>query len=469
MVSAARLSPTAKLLRNSRLFALPQALTPVAPPTSRSYAESDSATLPHPIRASIVTPAASLSRGDWGLKRPLPAKSTSEKTSRPVVRINELDTFEHVTDFDSASDHTVTLEKFQELNMPISVLTKINFGGSLLPKHQSVFEQDVDNTEASENLNQPDMKRFRHTGPWLAGLTDAEFAAFLKKVQKKKPQLLSQLEERFFEKRFAEIKNEAQDKGEDLDNLPAPTREEFDNYLKKLRTDPFALGPVVYDLLDLPATAPVPAERMAKKYYQTPPTKMASPEYATAGPPITHPSAGLYYARSHASLYNHPTYGPQANQRPVEARILRPRGKVKNRGGRAVIGIGGIALDDMTSLTFSESYGPAGLSAFDPSLPGGAKYYVTPGRAFISSTGRIILTSSRATTNSKAPYGLQDYRSSTSPPRRYTSAEHKRAGSRNVDRLDQPRVRARPAPGVAQQDRSSRDVANSVMRGLQSR
>src|SRR5947207_4919817 len=109
---AARVSPAANLLRKSRLFALPPSLSPpVQPPTSSQVSESDTATLPYPIRAAIETPRSSLARGDWGLKRPLPSKSTTTSSSSPVVRVNYLDTFEHITDFESAADHTVTLEK----------------------------------------------------------------------------------------------------------------------------------------------------------------------------------------------------------------------------------------------------------------------------------------------------------------------------------------------------------------------
>src|SRR5690348_438613 len=110
---AARVSPTANLLRKSRLFSLPPSLSPPAPTaTSSRVSESETATLPYPIRAAIETPSSSLANGDWGLKRPLPSKSTTGSSSTPVVRVNKLDTFEHITDFESAADHTVTLKKW---------------------------------------------------------------------------------------------------------------------------------------------------------------------------------------------------------------------------------------------------------------------------------------------------------------------------------------------------------------------
>ncbi|CAG8884006.1 unnamed protein product [Penicillium nalgiovense] len=337
-MASARLSPTANLLRNSRLFALPKTLKRRIDQTSK---ESDTATLPHPIRASIVTPQSSLARGDWGLKRPLPAKSTSEKSSRPVVRVHALDTYEHVTDFESAADHTVTLEKFQELHMPMSLPSKVNYATSVVPRHQSPFETHLDNTETSQGLQEPGVKQFRHSGPWLAGQTEAEFAAYLKQVTRNKPELLEKLREQFVAKRSAEIRKQAQDNGEDLEAHPATvTDAEFNTYIKTLRNDPFALGPVVFELLDLASSPAVPSERIGRKT------------------PKTHPSAGLSYTRSHALIHNHAQFGPQAHQRPVEARILRPKGRFKGRMARALAGIGGIAVEDLNAMTFVEQGTP---------------------------------------------------------------------------------------------------------------
>ncbi|KAL4927618.1 mitochondrial 37S ribosomal protein bS1m [Aspergillus undulatus] len=436
------LSPTANLLRKSRLFALPQALDPFENPTTRMHADSDSATLPHPIRASVVTPASSLSRGDWGLKRPLPAKSTSLKSSRPVVRINELDTFEHVTDFDSAADHTVTLEKFQELHMPISLPAKVNYSSSIIPPHQSPFEKNFDNIALGHTGNDPDAKQFRHTGPWLGGLTEAEFVSYLKKVQKDKPELMQKLRGRFFEKRAAEKRKQAQDNGEDLDNLPSVTEQEFQTYLKALRADPFSLGPVVFELLDLPSAPMVPNDRISKSYYQSPPTKMPAIEYAALGPPTTHPSAGLSYTRTHTALYNHPKFGPLTHRRPVEARILRPRGRFNGKVGKAIAGVGGIAIEDVHAMSFADPRAPAGMNQFDGSITGGAKYHVSPVRASINTTGRISLSSYRASDASKAAFGIQEKEPTTF---RKLSYDVMRSSQRSVPRLD----RARPFPPPA--------------------
>lgn len=462
-MATTRLSPTANLLRKSRLFALPQALTPSQElPTSRVTHDSDSATLPHPIRASIVTPASSLARGDWGLKRPLPAKSTSQKSSRPVVRVNELDTFEHVTDFESAADHTVTLEKFQELHMPISLPFKVNYATSIVPRHQSPFESFVDNTDTSKNLEEPGAKQFRHSGPWLAGQSQAQFDAYLRKVRGEKPELLRKLREKYVEKRIAERKKQAQDNGEDLAALEPVqvSEEEFQVYLKSLRTDPFALGPVIFELLDLPSPPAVPSDRIGHSYFQSPGTKLSSGEYAVTGPPKTHPSAGLSYARSHALIYNHPSYGAQTYQRPVEARILRPKGKFKNKSAKAIAGVGGIAVEDLNAMTFIEQGSPPGLSSFDASIPGGGKYWVTPIRASVDSNGRIGLASYRASAAAKAPYRIEDYRK----PGSLSDAVH--GNQRFVPRLDRSRPRT-PRRRESNQG-STEDIAKNLMKTLSS-
>ncbi|USP74709.1 hypothetical protein yc1106_01983 [Curvularia clavata] len=116
------LSPTAHLLRNSRLFSLPKPLP--RPPVSETFGAgitkaSDTATLPYPTHQAIATTKASLARGDWGLKRPIPSRSHLVQVSDPVLRVTQLDTIEHVTDFDSAADHVRTRQKWEEMGVPM--------------------------------------------------------------------------------------------------------------------------------------------------------------------------------------------------------------------------------------------------------------------------------------------------------------------------------------------------------------
>lgn len=385
------------------------------------------------------------------------------------MRVQALDTYEHVTDFESAADHTVTLEKFQELHMPVSLPSRVNYATSVVPRHQSPFESQVDNTETSQGLEEPGAKQYRHSGPWLSGQSRTEFEAYLQEVKRRKPELLQKLREQFEAKRFAEGRKMAQDKGEDLESYQPPqiTDAEFNRYLKSLRENPLAMGPVMFELLDLPSSPAIPSERIGRKYYQSPGTQLSSAEYAVSGPPMTHPSAGLSYSRSHALTYNHPRYGPQAFQRPVEARILRPKGRFKGRPSRAMAGIGGFAVEDLNAMTFADQGTPPGLTFFDATIPGGAKYWVTPIRAAIDSQGKVNLSSYRASANSKAPYGIEDYKK----PVTTSISEAAALDASVVPRLDQRGNKPRPAvrPRGVRDGSGTQDLAKNLLKNLKAR
>ncbi|KAJ6172229.1 hypothetical protein N7470_001296 [Penicillium chermesinum] len=359
--------------------------------------------------------------------------------------------------------------------MPISLPSRVNYATSIVPRHQSPFETHVDNTHTSQALEEPGARQYRHAGPWLSGQSGTEFEAYLKEVKQRKPQLLHKLREQFDAKRFAEARKQAQDKGEDLEALQAPpksTDAEFQRYLKSLRENPLAMGPVLFELLDLPSSPAVPSERIGRKYFQSPGTQLSSAEYAVSGPPKTHPSAGLSYTRSHALTYNHPRYGPQAFQRPVEARILRPKGRFKGRPSKAIAGIGGIAVEDLNAMTFADQGTLPGLTFFDATIPGGAKYWVTPIRAAIDSEGKINLSSYRASANAKAPYEIEDYKK----PATTTISEVASREASVVPRLD-ARVHnlGRNRPSASPRERSSQpmqgtqDIAKNLLKNLKAR
>jgi hypothetical protein len=219
------LSPTANLLRNSRLFSLPNPLP--RPPVTESYGAgtqkiSDTATLPYPTHQAITTTPRSLARGDWGLKRPLPARSRLVQTSNPVVKVKQLDTIEHVTDFDSAADHVRTRQKFEELSVPMlkgmAAMRDQALGlpaGGAFDRRSDMTSYEKDEgldqagvvletikkslrensgkrrrTKKGEptfvpfNLPQPDMarhnaRRWKHEGPWLPGMSADEFTKYM--------------------------------------------------------------------------------------------------------------------------------------------------------------------------------------------------------------------------------------------------------------------------------------------------
>lgn len=435
-MAAQRLSPTANLLRNSRLFALPAALNP--PPravTSKTIAESNSATVQHPIRAAIESPLPALARGEWGLKRPLPAKSTTERSNTPTIRVNALDTFEHVTDFDSAGDHTMTLQKFHEFHLPISLpmpapksTTEFDRRG-----HQSPFESHLDNVSVSNGTQGSQV--YRHSGPWLGGQSEVQFQRYLEQLRRQKPELLGKLRKQYIEKLTIQRRKEAQDKGE-LGDKPNPepvkvTDEEFKAWLKTLRSDKRKAGAEMTRLLDLHSlSAEIPVTMIGRSdYYEASATRLSSVQYAHSGPPRTHPSAGLAYSRSGAMVYNHPSYGPQLRERPVEARCLGSKSRRRRTRRRAVLGVGGMVLEDETDNSDDHL---RGLEYLDPTIPGGGRVYVSPRRASISANGTIKLETNRAENNVLAPYDLANYL----PPRSTSISDAARTTERVVPRLD---------------------------------
>lgn len=151
-MTAARLSPAASLLRNSKLFSLPPTLAlPTQEASSTTLARSDTATTPYPIRAAIETPEHSLQKGDWGLKRSLPIKTTT-KTGTPVIRLQRgLDTPEHIVDFESAADHVLTLQKWQHLHLQVQYPAHVDLGYDNRGKHGVFNPSDDNTTKVSKN------------------------------------------------------------------------------------------------------------------------------------------------------------------------------------------------------------------------------------------------------------------------------------------------------------------------------
>ncbi|KAF2999805.1 hypothetical protein E8E13_006452 [Curvularia kusanoi] len=218
------LSPTANLLRNSRLFSLPNPLPrPVVGETIGAgiTKASDSATLPYPTHQAIATTKSSLARGDWGLKRNLPSRSRVLQTSDPVLRITQLDTIEDVTDFDSAADHVRTRQKWEQMGVPMmkgmQQMGPVDRTG-VAPT--SAFERRDDTTayhkqgldesglflQALKNHGQArkaeekrsgspqqfspftpppvdaelhNTRRWKHDGPWLPGQSAEEFVSYI--------------------------------------------------------------------------------------------------------------------------------------------------------------------------------------------------------------------------------------------------------------------------------------------------
>ncbi|KAK1964994.1 hypothetical protein LY78DRAFT_658782 [Colletotrichum sublineola] len=397
---SARLSPGGALLRSSRMFSVPKPLgRPGGEAAAIARHASPTATTPFPTHQSITTTEASRALGDWGFKRPLPLQSTT-KSSTPVVRIKQIDCFENVTDYSSAADHTISLQKFQELNLPVTLpgnnrsrLGGLNIGA------KSVFEDDGDFTYI-EPGRENEAKRWKFKGPWLAGLTEGEFNRFLQKsVRNKRDAFRAFLKKHIATEQTATAHRKALDAGSKIPrqiHAQDVTEEQLTEYLRKLRHDRPTLYSLVSEFLDLaPLNPPSSLVDFSKSSEKTKRPSL----YAENGPPICHPSGGISYLRTGAFAENHPVYGPQAYQTPVVARIISPRSGPTN----AKLGVGGFITETPQGDTaFNQrtflGHKPAitGVASFDPVIKGGAKAYVHPTSARMDSSGMMQITVNEA-------------------------------------------------------------------------
>lgn len=376
---AKQLSPTGKILRHSRLFALPPPLARLnANLTSTDRHESETATLPYPTHAALETTPSALARGDWGLKQPLPLQSTA-KTSTPTIRIRDIDTINHITDFESAADHVLNLKKWQEIGLPVSKFetpgkrVTSRTGQEVFKHHRSVFEPEYDNLEVNGKVDKG--SRWRYKGPWLAGQTQGEFEDYLRKnMTKRKGEFQDFLRAQLSQKMMRDRSRAALDSGTEVDAEPVEVSdEEFRIYIKGLRQDQDALFLLIEEFLDLPSSE--------------------------EAPPTTQPSAGLSYLRTNSYTANHPILGPQAKRRPIRGRVLVSR----SSRPKAIIGVGGIVTEDYKDRGYRNLDAP-GTDALDLQLPGGAKIWVTPTRTSVNAQGKILLALDRADRQTVALY-----------------------------------------------------------------
>lgn len=411
------------------MFSMPAPLPkPIGELSAVANFNSDTATLPYPTQLAITTPPAARSRGDWGLKRPLPLKSTT-KSSTPVIRVDAIDTFEHVTQFESAADHTLTLQKWQEMNMPLFTPAStdsalLGLGAGVRPG-RGVFEEDADITAADESTKASHENRWRFRGPWLAGQTEADFVEFLtKEVRKRGSEFRQFLREYKAAEDTKTARRMAAAKGEEVPAAIKPsdiTESQMTEYLKVLRHERSALFGLIREFLDLPpapansldenalfnslGSAALGSEPMTINYADHLP-KSRSP-YANTGPPSTHPSAGLSYLRSKSHIYNHPMYGPQASPPPVQGRVVQPKNALVGNFAPK-LGVAGVVThvptyqDSFNTNTINKRLARAGsqtlpgLVNIELDRVGGAKVWLQPTSASIDPKGRIQLTVSGA-------------------------------------------------------------------------
>lgn len=394
------MSPGGALLRTSRMFSVPKPL-PEPPSSSLHIGDHKSSTMTrqYPQHQSITSPLSSREKGDWGYKRPFPLKSTMA-TSTPLIRIKQVDSVENVTDFASAADHSLSLEKFQELRVAMSVprakdaLRGDSSRSGMWPK--SVFEEDMDFTDPHSGRD--DEKRWKFNGPWLARMNEGDFIQYLNKaVRPRRAQFRALLKGKLAEDMTVGRNKAAMENGK-----PAPAKveprdikeEQFTEYLRHLRNDRGTLYALVSKFLDLaPLGKPVGLMEGIMQAH------VKGGLYGKSGPPASHPSAGISYLRTSSYMENHPVYGPQGRRTPALARVVYPRAG----HNKAKLGVGGFvadvpAGDNEFNLRFgrgrnqsSSSKMLKGIAHLDTTTYGGAKAYIEPQTATVDPSGRIVL------------------------------------------------------------------------------
>lgn len=433
-MSKATSSPTARLLQSSRLFSLPRPLPQPINETLTStglHRGSDSATLPYPTHQAIASPASSRHRGDFGLKRSLPRKAL--KSSTPYVRVRAQDTYEHITDFSSTADLTLTERKFRQMGVPLVL------NGRKGETKRSVFEDDVDNTDpeakatgamqmASSNsfgglpqvVQSSSMQRWKYRGPWITGMAEGEFEMWLERsIGRRKDEWREFVRERKTQERVADAQREARERQSPLskDALAAlqtslrPADAELDTILRDIRNahirDKLSseLTTLITAFLDLPAVSPtLPSAAVGQRGAAHFNDLIAATE---RGPPTTHPSAGLSHLRSNAIMFNHPLWGPQSGSPPIEARVITPRDSAARPSNRhALLGVGGFVAEDPNTAINESRSSRSRMSRLnepdrmakelDTELEGGNKMWVQVESGRVDEKGRVRISVKRA-------------------------------------------------------------------------
>jgi hypothetical protein len=456
------LSPTANLLRNSRLFALPNPLP--RPNVGETYGAgitkaSDSATLPYPTHQAITTTKSSLARGDWGLKRPLPSRSRLVQVSDPVLRIKQLDTIEHVTDFDSAGDHVRTRQKWEELGVPMMKgmtamreydLSGTPPGGAFEVRDDTTSydtEMGMDeaglylkalkdnskkNSEGSKQFTPfspppvdaavHNAKRWKHEGPWLPGMNAEDFTTYLsKQISKRRPEFNKYLTEfvknEIYMTRQLAASNDGENAPMDMNEAESWHKQRSSQWaqisdediqagIKSLRRDTAnnPLGSKLVTKLILPFLR-LPTIKFKYTAYAEDASNRDIEQYQfdqETAPLSTHPSAGLGYLRTRSYIANHPILGPQSNPSPVPARVVQPRTTGRGKDSFAKLGVGGFVANDQYRSTDIGSASRLNFSnardveTIDVETVGGKKVLVSPLFGSVTNDGRIHIKLKRA-------------------------------------------------------------------------
>lgn len=455
-------SPTARLLQSSRLFSLPRPLPAASLETQATggIRSSDTATLPYPTHQAIATPASSHFRGDWGLKRPIPTRTTA-RSGTPVIRVKAQDNLAHITDFESAADHVLTEAKWRQMGIPlISKTQRDKFTSGKTPR--SVYDEDIDITDlkaaqaaapaTASTQDSTSQQRWKYEGPYIAGMDESEFEEYVtRRLAKRKVEFRAFLLKRMVATRIENERHQNRDRGlggalsaARMNELRAEVEQNYDAEEKRLRDEHIhqhlgsELAAAICEFLDLPGV--IATTKSAYDAQTERMTQALANQHGPPGPPTTHPGAGLAYIRSNAFLENHPFWGPQEQRSPVKARVLRPRSSSLYRANPVQLGVGGVVttfhseappatrFDRTASMEYTEEQREerylevsSMINSLDENLPGGNKTWVQTQTATINEDGKVQLeitygTSEAIAVKRNKVEEIHHARSNTVPP-----------------------------------------------------
>lgn len=321
------------------------------------------------------------------------------------------------------------------MNIPLSLPPNARTGivSTSYKSRPSAFTNDYDNTTLQphgsdestftaeralreRNRQSTTVARWKTQGPHLTSLTEEEFDRYLMNlVRQHKSEFRKFLEAVKMDKKRKHQEALMRDHADpntfevELQLRSRMEKGELDQWIKELRDNHHdlssELSTLVREFFDLPA---FPSASARQNNTNALANEIAVRTRNDAGPPSTHPSAGLSYLLTSAIVNNHPKYGPQSDREPVEARVLRTKEGNRSRDTKADVGLGGFVTSIQPGSIPGQSRfkdtgrgqreAPGPLHRLDLSLTGGNKVWLQPRSAYVDEEGRIRLDVGEAST-----------------------------------------------------------------------
>lgn len=309
----------------------------------------------------------------------------------------------------------MTLQKWQEMDIPLTVQSEKTPSLYSDEPTTSVFEDSIDTTVPTKKRLTGVDGKWRFKGPWLGGQTDGEFVDYLQSsIKSKKGEFKDFLREKCAVALTKASRERSRDGNEEPQVYSAAqvTEAQLNDFTKRLRKERKELYAHIAAFLDLaPTTGNENTELFASRLIekledaskkgigelttfeaQLKDLPVSNSPYRKTGPPKTHPSAGLSYSRTAARVFNHPEHGPQEHKSPIEARILLPRIRSSIV---PVLGVGGFTAQvpggNSAFRADKDAKQIPGLQRVEPDKIGGSKTWVHPQSASIDTEGKVQL------------------------------------------------------------------------------